>query len=86
LHKDEVLIAWKLDRLSCSLKDTLPLMDDGKNTAAWSGGRRLKLKIHQQQEFMHLVNSEQKSVANAARLFNVHPLPCRVSCKDTKVS
>lgn len=27
LRKDEVLIVWKLDRLPCSLKDTLPLME-----------------------------------------------------------
>ncbi|WP_369831632.1 recombinase family protein [Nitrosovibrio sp. Nv4] len=37
------------------------------------GGRRPKLKTHQQQEIMHLVNSGQKTAADAARLFNVHP-------------
>ena len=37
------------------------------------GGRRPKLKAHQQQEIMHLVNSGQKTAADAARLFNVHP-------------
>ena len=37
------------------------------------GGRRPKLKPHQQQEIVHLVNSGQKTAADAARLFNVHP-------------
>jgi DNA invertase Pin-like site-specific DNA recombinase len=37
------------------------------------GGRRPKLKTHQQQEIMHLVSSGQKTAADAARLFNVHP-------------
>ena len=34
---------------------------------------RRKLKTHQQQEIMHLVSSGQKTAADAARLFNVHP-------------
>ena len=37
------------------------------------GGRRPKLKAHQQEEIMHLVSSGKKSAADAARLFNVHP-------------
>lgn len=37
------------------------------------GGRRPKLKKHQQQEIVNLVNSGQKTAADAARLFNVHP-------------
>jgi DNA invertase Pin-like site-specific DNA recombinase len=37
------------------------------------GGRRPKLKTHQQQEIVQLVNSGQKTAADAARLFNVHP-------------
>ena len=37
------------------------------------GGRRPKLKMHQQQEIVQLVNSGQKTAADAARLFNVHP-------------
>ena len=37
------------------------------------GGRRPKLKTHQQQEIGQLVNSGQKTAADAARLFNVHP-------------
>jgi DNA invertase Pin-like site-specific DNA recombinase len=37
------------------------------------GGRRPKLKKHQQDEIVNLVNSGQKNAADAARLFNVHP-------------
>ena len=37
------------------------------------GGRRSKLKPQQQQEIVHLVRSGQKTAADAARLFDVHP-------------
>jgi DNA invertase Pin-like site-specific DNA recombinase len=37
------------------------------------GGRRPKLKKHQQDEIVNLVNSGQKNAADAARLFNIHP-------------
>lgn len=37
------------------------------------GGRRPKLKTHQQQEIVQLVSSGQKTAADAARLFSVHP-------------
>ncbi len=37
------------------------------------GGRRPKLKAHQQEEIVQLVKSGQKSAADVARLFNVHP-------------
>jgi DNA invertase Pin-like site-specific DNA recombinase len=37
------------------------------------GGRRHKLKKHQQQEIVELVKSGQKTAADAARLFDVHP-------------
>jgi DNA invertase Pin-like site-specific DNA recombinase len=37
------------------------------------GGRRPKLNTHQQQEIVNLVDSGQKTAADAARLFNVHP-------------
>jgi hypothetical protein len=33
----------------------------------------LKLKAHQQNEIVHLVNSGKKTAADAAKLFNVHP-------------
>lgn len=38
------------------------------------GGRRPKLTPRQQLEVVHLVDSNQKTAADAARLFNVHPL------------
>lgn len=41
--------------------------------AGRTGGRRPKLKAHQKQEIRHLVNTGQKTAADAARLFNVHP-------------
>jgi DNA invertase Pin-like site-specific DNA recombinase len=37
------------------------------------GGRRPKLKPHQEQEIVRLVSSAQKTAADAARLFSVHP-------------
>ena len=39
LRKDDVLIVWKLDRLSRSLKDRLSIME--KIDAAWAGFRSL---------------------------------------------
>lgn len=38
------------------------------------GSRRPKLTLRQQQEIVKLVHSGQKNAADAARLFNVHPL------------
>jgi DNA invertase Pin-like site-specific DNA recombinase len=122
LRKDDVLVVWKLDRLSRSLKDVLTLMEkiqlagagfqslteaidttspggrmmmqivgafaeferamlrertrnglDAARKEGRVGGRRPKLKTHQTQEIVHLVNSGQKTAADAARLFNVHP-------------
>ena len=37
------------------------------------GGRRPKLKPHQQDEIIRSVQSGQKTAADAARLFNIHP-------------
>jgi len=37
------------------------------------GGRRSKLKDHQKKEIVRLVRNGQKTAADAARLFNVHP-------------
>ena len=122
LRKGDVLVVWKLDRLSRSLKDVLSLMEkiqqaeadfqslteaietsspggrmmmqivgafaeferemlrertrNGLDLARKQGrigGRRHKLKTHQREEIVHLVTSGQKSSADAARLFNVHP-------------
>jgi DNA invertase Pin-like site-specific DNA recombinase len=122
LRKGDVLVVWKLDRLSRSLKDVLSLMERINQAGAgfWSlteaidtttpagrmmmqivatfaeferamlrertrkgldqarsqgriGGRRPKLKPHQQDEIIGLVQSGQKTAADAARLFNVHP-------------
>jgi DNA invertase Pin-like site-specific DNA recombinase len=122
LRKGDVLVVWKLDRLSRSLKDVLALMEkvdqagagfrslteaidttspggrmmmqivgtfaeferamlrerarsglDAARKQGRVGGRRPKLKTHQQQDIVQLVNSGQKTAADAARLFNVHP-------------
>ncbi|MGB3222965.1 MAG: recombinase family protein [Desulforhopalus sp.] len=122
LRKGDVLIVWKLDRLSRSLKDVLTLMEkidqagagfrsltevidttspggrmmmqivgtfaeferamlrertrtglDAARKQGRIGGRRPKLKAHQQEEIIHLVTSGQKTAADTARLFNVHP-------------
>jgi len=122
LRKEDVLVVWKLDRLSRSLKDVLTLMEkiekagagfrsltevidttspggrmmmqivgtfaeferailrertrnglDAARKQGRVGGRRPKLKAHQQKEIVHLVTSGQKTAADAARLFNVHP-------------
>lgn len=117
-----MIVVWKLDRLSRSLKDVLALMEQiaqagaGFNSLTEAidttspggrmmmqiigafaeferamlrertrngleaarqqgrvGGRRPKLKAHQQQEIIQLVSTGQKTAADAARLFNVHP-------------
>lgn len=122
LRNGDVLVVWKLDRLSRSLKDVLAMMEkvdqagagfrslteaidttspagrmmmqivgtfaeferamlrertrsglDAARTQGRIGGRRPKLKAHQQQEIVLLVSSGQKTAADAARLFNVHP-------------
>ena len=122
LRTGDVLVVWKLDRLSRSLKDVLTLMEkvqqvgagfqslteaidttspggrmmmqivgafaeferamlrertrnglDAARKEGRIGGRRPKLKMNQEQEIVLLVNSGQKTGADAARLFNVHP-------------
>lgn len=122
LRKGDVLVVWKLDRLSRSLKDVLTIIEkveqafsgflsiteaidttspggrmmmhmigsfaeferamlrertrNGLNAARKEGrvgGRRPKLTEHQAKEILQLVHSNQKTAAEAARLFNVHP-------------
>lgn len=122
LREGDVLVVWKLDRLSRSLKEMLSLLEKVQlagagflsltevvdtTTAAGRmmmqmvgafaeferamlrertrsglmaarqegriGGRRPKLTPRQQQEIIHLVDTGQKTAADAARLFNVHP-------------
>jgi DNA invertase Pin-like site-specific DNA recombinase len=38
-----------------------------------TGGRRPKLRPHQQEEIVAMVSKGSKTAADAARLFNVHP-------------
>jgi DNA invertase Pin-like site-specific DNA recombinase len=122
LRQGDILVVWKLDRLSRALQDVLALMEkvtqagagfrslteaidttspggrmmmqivgtfaeferamlrertrnglDAARQQGRIGGRRPKLKTHQQQEIVQLVNSGQKTAADVARLFNVHP-------------
>lgn len=122
LRKGDVVVVWKLDRLSRSLKDVLVLMEkivqagaefrslteaidthspggrmmmqligtfaeferamlrertrhglDEARKQGRVGGRRPKLKTCQQKEIVLLVNSGQKTAAEVARLFSVHP-------------
>lgn len=122
LRKKDIVVVWKLDRLSRSLKDLLTVLEKIDKAGAGFqslteaidttspggrmmmqiigafseferamlrertrnglaaaradgriGGRRQKLKAHQQQEIVQLVSSGQKSAADAARLFNIHP-------------
>jgi DNA invertase Pin-like site-specific DNA recombinase len=122
LRKGDVVVVWKLDRLSRSLKDVLLVMEkiekaeadfqslteaidtstpagrmmmqivgsfaeferamlkertksglDSARKEGRIGGRRAKLTIQQQKEIISLVTSGQKTGADAARLFRVHP-------------
>ena len=122
LRPDDVLMVWKLDRLSRSLKDLLHLMEtitaagagfrslteaidtttpagrmlmqmvgsfaeferamirertkaglESAHRHGRIGGRRPKLKAHQEVEVLEMVASGRKSASDAARLFGVHP-------------
>jgi DNA invertase Pin-like site-specific DNA recombinase len=122
LRKGDVLVVWKLDRLSRSLKDLLTVMEKIQENKAFFrslteaidtttpagrmmmqmvgsfaeferamlkertliglkaarkegriGGRPSKLKPEQKQAILKLVKRGNKTAAQAARLFNVHP-------------
>jgi DNA invertase Pin-like site-specific DNA recombinase len=122
LRKSDVLVVWKLDRLSRSLRDVLTIMErlgeasagfrslteaidtttpagrmmmqmvgafaeferamlrertkaglDAAREEGRIGGRRPKLSAQQQSEIQKMVSKGDKSAADAARLFKVHP-------------
>ena len=122
LRKGDVLVVWKLDRLSRSLRDVLTLMErlgeagagfrslteaidtttpagrmmmqmvgafaeferamlrertkvglDAAREEGRIGGRRPKLSAQQQTEIRKMITKGDKTAADAARLFKVHP-------------
>ena len=122
LRKGDVLVVWKLDRLSRSLRDVLTIMErlgevragfrslteaidtttpagrmmmqmvgafaeferamlrertraglDAARQEGRIGGRRPKLSAQQQAEICKMVSKGNKTAADAARLFKVHP-------------
>jgi DNA invertase Pin-like site-specific DNA recombinase len=122
VREGDILVVWKLDRLSRSLRDLLIIMDRLRETKAGFrslteaidtttsagrmmmqmlgafaeferamlrertkaglesarregriGGRRPKLSAQQQAEIVRMVNRGEKTAADAARLFKVHP-------------
>lgn len=122
LRKGDVLVVWKLDRLSRSLRDVLMIMErlaeakaafrslteaidtttpagrmmmqmvgafaeferamlkertraglDAAREEGRVGGRRPKLTLQQQIEIRKMVSRGDKTAADAARLFKVHP-------------
>lgn len=122
LRKNDVLVVWKLDRLSRSLRDVLVVMErltaaragfrsltenidtttpagrmmmqmigafaeferamlrertkaglDAARQDGRIGGRRPKLSSQQQAEIRRMVSRGEKTAADAARLFKIHP-------------
>jgi len=122
LRRGDVLVVWKLDRLSRSLRDVLMIMErlgemkagfrslteaidtttpagrmmmqmvgafaeferamlrertkigiDSARSKGRIGGRRPKLTQQQQAEIVKMVNRGERTAADLARLFNVHP-------------
>ena len=110
LRKGDVLVVWKLDRLSRSLKDVLSLMEKIQQAEAdfqslteaietsSPGGRMMMQIVGAFAEFeremlrertrngLDLVTSGQKSAADAARLFNVHPATVSRLLQQSKIS
>ena len=128
LRAADVLVVWKLDRLSRSLRDVLTIMErltgakagfrslteaidtttpagrmmmqmvgafaeferamlrertkaglDSARREGRIGGRRPKLSPQQQAEIRRMVSKGNKTAADAARLFNIHPATvCRL--------
>ena len=133
LRDGDVLVVWKLDRLSRSLRDVLTIMERlGEAKAGFRslteaidttsaagrmmmqmvgafaeferamlrertraglvaareegriGGRRPKLSDKQQVEIVRMVQRGDKTAADAARLFNIHPATvCRLLARQT---
>jgi DNA invertase Pin-like site-specific DNA recombinase len=133
IRKDDVLVVWKLDRLSRSLRDVLTIMERlGEAEAGFRslteaidtttpagrmmmqmvgafaeferamlrertraglesarqdgrvGGRRPKLSDRQQIEIARMVKKGEKTAADAARLFKIHPATVsRLLARDT---
>ena len=122
LRKGDVVVVWKLDRLSRSLRDVLTIMEqlgesgsgfrsltetidtttpagrmmmqmvgafaeferamlkertkaglDAAREEGRIGGRRPKLSVQQQAEIRKMVSKGDKTAADAARLFKIHP-------------
>jgi len=122
LRKNDVLVVWKLDRLSRSLRDVLVIMEriaavkagfrslteaidtttpagrmmmqmvgafaeferamlrertkaglDAAREEGRIGGRRPKLSLQQQAEIRKMVSKGNRTAADAARLFKIHP-------------
>lgn len=133
LREDDVLVVWKLDRLSRSLRDVLTIMErlteakagfrslteaidtttpagrmmmqmvgafaeferamlrertkaglDSARRERRIGGRRPKLSPQQQAEIRRMVSRGDKTAADAARLFRIHPATvCRLLAKPS---
>jgi DNA invertase Pin-like site-specific DNA recombinase len=132
LRKSDVLVVWKLDRLSRSLRDVLTIMErlgearagfrslteaidtttpagrmmmqmvgafaeferamlkertkaglDSARGEGRIGGRRSKLSPQQQSEIRKMVSKGDKTAADAARLFKIHPATvCRLLARS----
>src|ERR1051325_2238153 len=133
LRKRDVLVVWKLDRLSRSLRDVLTIMErlgeaeagfrslteaidtttpagrmmmqmvgafaefersmlrertkaglDSARREGRIGGRRPKLSPQQQAEIRRMVSRGDKTAADAARLFRIHPATvCRLLARPS---